>query len=108
MLKFGDKLKAYREELGLSLQQVKEKTGITTSRLSKMEREKISCPPEDLKKLARVYGVQTILLFMEANYLDENDISEYQQVFYGVSKLNEEERKHIQEQIDLFNKKKEE
>lgn len=106
MSDFGKRLKAYREALGLSLQQVNEQTGITNSRLSRIEKGTVECPPIDLKKLARVYGLQTIPLFMEAEYLDQEDVAEYQFVFRGVSELDEEERCHIQEQIDFIIKKR--
>lgn len=106
MSDLGVRLKAYREKLGLSLSQVNKETGITNSRLSKMERDKIDCPPQDLKKLAHLYNAPVVELFVLAGYLETDDILQYQQVFQGVSTLDEQEKEHIQESIDLLNRKK--
>ncbi|WP_055107615.1 helix-turn-helix domain-containing protein [Paenibacillus ihumii] len=101
----GDRLKESREKCGLSLKKVNQITGITDSRLSKMERGQINCTPDDLKKLARLYNIQLIPLYVLAGYLTEEDIREYQFVFRGVSSLDDEEKQLIQTQIDIFNKK---
>ncbi len=106
MTDLGARLKAYRDGLSLSLKQVDEITGITNSRLSKIERGQIECPPRDLKKLAQLYDVQTISLFVDAGYLSEEDIVDYQFIFEGVSKLDDSEREHIQAEIDFLNRKK--
>ena len=106
MSSLGKRLKAYREKIGLSLHQVNDKTGITNSRLSRIERGQISCPPDDLKRLAEAYGLKTVPLFIEAGYLTEEDMIEYQFFFDGISKLDNEEQQYIQEQIDFLNRKK--
>jgi transcriptional regulator with XRE-family HTH domain len=102
----GERLKKSREKCGLSLKKVYEITGITDSRLSKMERGQITCTPDDLKKLAHLYNIHLIPLYVLAGYLNEEDIKEYQFVFQGVSSLDEEEMQHIQAQIDFLNKKR--
>lgn len=102
MSDFGKRLKAYREMLGLSLKQVTEQTGITNSRLSKIERGRLNCPPADLKKLAKVYDVQLVSLYLEAGYMDSSDLMEYQLCFKGINKLDNDEKQHIQEQIDFM------
>jgi transcriptional regulator with XRE-family HTH domain len=101
----GDRLKECRKKCGLSLEKVTQITGITDSRLSRMERGQINCTPDDLKKLARLYNIQLIPLYVMAGYLTEDDIKEYQLVFRGVSSLNDEEKQLIQSHIDLLNKK---
>lgn len=106
MIELGNRLKESREKCGLSLKKVYEITGITDSRLSKMERGQIECTPDDLKKLADLYNIHLIPLYVLANYLNEEDIKEYQFVFRGVSSLDDEELKHIQAQIDFLIKKK--
>lgn len=106
MSSLGVRLKAYREKIGLSLNQVNDKTGITNSRLSRIEHGQISCPPDDLKRLAETYGIKTIPLFIDAEYLTKEDLIEYQFFFDGVSKLDNEEQQYIQEQIDFLNRKK--
>lgn len=105
MIELGNRLKESREKSGLSLKKVYEVTGITDSRLSKMERGQIDCTPDDLKKLAYLYNIHLIPLYVLAGYLNEEDIKEYQFVFQGVSSLDNEEMQHIQAQIDFLNKK---
>lgn len=102
MSNLGKRLKAYREMLGLTLKQVNEQTGITNSRLSKIERGQLVCPPADLKKLARIYEVQLISLYLEAGYIDNGDLMEYQLFFKGTNELDNEEKQHIQQQIDFM------
>lgn len=106
MFELGNRLKVSREKGGLSLKRVYEITGITDSRLSKMERGQINCTPDDLKKLAHLYNIHLIPLYVLAGYLNEGDIKEYQFVFQGVSSLDDEEMQHIQSQIDFLNKKR--
>lgn len=106
MFDFGEKLKAYRDRSGFSMKQVNEATGITNSRLSKIERGQIECPPQDLRKLAQLYDIQIIILFIEAGYLQEDDVKDYQFVFTGVSELDDTEKEHIQLEIDFINKRK--
>lgn len=103
----GEFLKNCRCRLGLSQKAVEEKTGITDSRLSKIENGQRDCPGKELRQLAVVYGIPVIPLFLEAGFLTPEDLTAYQCVFQGAEKLNEEERRHIQESIDLFVGKKE-
>lgn len=107
MATLGEYLKFSREKIGYSLSQVYEKTGITDSRLSRMEHDATQCPPEELKKLADLYQVSLVELFIMAGYLTNEDLSGYQRVFNGVSELDEEEKDHIQQCINLLIKRKE-
>ena len=45
-------------------------------------------------------------MFIDAGYLTKEDLIEYQYFFDGVSKLDNDEKQHIQEQIDFLNRKK--
>lgn len=107
MFEFGKRLKAYREARNLSQQDVREKTGITDSRLSRYENGCSCCPAKELGQLADVYGIDKISLFIEAGYLCADDLRNYQQVFQGVGLLNEEECTSVQKIINLLNKSKE-
>ncbi len=106
MFDLGGRLKESREKSGLSQKKVYEITGITDSRLSKMERGQIDCTPDDLKKLAHLYEVNLVPLYVLAGYLNEKDIKDYQLVFRGVSYLDHEEMQYIQAQIDFLNRKR--
>lgn len=99
----GTYLKEMRRKSGLSLKEVHAHCGITDSKLSRMERDEgPQLTPLELKKLAKLYKVDLVQLFLIAGYLDESDLATYQLVFRDASLLSLEEKQHIQEQIDLF------
>lgn len=106
MATLGEFLKNARENAGYSQKQVYEKTGITDSRLSRMERDSTSCPPSELKKLADLYQAPLVEMFLMAGYLSSDDLEDYQKVFHGVSDLDDEEKSHIQQCIDLLTKRR--
>ena len=101
----GTYLKELRNKLHLSLKDVQEHCGVTDSKLSRLERgEGRDFSPLELKKLAQLYGVNVIPLYIKAGYLDESDLSEYQLIFENANLLNEEEHSSIQTQINLLTK----
>lgn len=102
----GKNLRKYRTELKLSLLQVASLTGITNSRLSKIERDEITCHPTDLILLARTYKKPLISLYIDAGFLTPSDLPEYQSEFQGISLLDDDEKQHIQEEINFINRKK--
>ena len=105
-MSLGQTLKNKRLSLDMSLKQVCSQTGITDSRLSRIENDAAECPPSDLKMLAHVYGMSTVQLFIDAGYLDPEDLEDYQRCFSGVSQLDAEERDHVQAEIDFLLKRK--
>ena len=105
MTALGDSLKRRRNELSLSLNDVYNRTGITDSKLSRIERgEGRPLDPTELKKLAELYHVSLVSLYLMAGYLTENDLDDYRFGFDGASLLTQEERESIQTQINLFTK----
>lgn len=105
MIAIGDFLKQQRQMLGLSMSEVHKQTGITDSKLSRIEhREGRPSDPLELKKLAELYQVNIVTLYLMAGYLTENDLCDYRFGFDGAALLTEEERKNIQTQIHLFTK----
>lgn len=101
----GSYLKQVRNNCHLSLKDVLDCCGITDSKLSRMERnEGKPLNPTELRKLARLYGIGVVPLFIMAGYLDEGDLTEYQLTFKNADLLNEEEKQSIQTQIDLLTK----
>lgn len=105
MSNIGNYLKQSRNNSHLSLKDVHERCGITDSKLSRMERgEGKTLEPIELRKLAHLYGIDVISLYIKAGYLDESDLSDYQLVFNNTDLLNEEEKQSIQTQIDLLTK----
>lgn len=107
MTNLGAYLKKIRNLRHLSLKDVQDQCGITDSKLSRLERgEGRDITPCDLKKLARLYEIGVIPLYLMAGYLDENDLLEYQFIFENAQFLTEEEKRSIQTQINLFTKER--
>lgn len=105
MSSLGVYLKEMRNKSHLSLKDVQEQCGVTDSKLSRLERgEGKILAPLELKKLAQLYGIGVVPLYIMAGYLDENDLLAYQLVFDNADLLNEEERQSVQTQINLFTK----
>lgn len=106
MTALGNFLKEKRLQQGLSMKNVYKATGISDSKLSRIENGSNSSTPAPciLQALSKLYGINLLELYRMAGYLDEEAISSYKQVFQNVNLLTEEERAHIQTQIDLFTK----
>lgn len=108
MDRLGDYLKEARIQQGLSLKDVYRETGISDSRLSRIENgtKAFEVGPSYTKALAKLYKIDLVDLLINAGYLDANALFSYEQVFRNVDLLSGDERKHIQEQIDLFTKER--
>ena len=105
MSDLGTYLKELRNQLHLSLKDVQERCGVTDSKLSRLERgEGRDFSPLELKKLAQIYNINVIPLYIKAGYLDENDLAAYRRIFKNADLLNEEEHSNIQTQINLLTK----
>lgn len=103
MRKLGIYLKEIREKLGYSLSSVYQNTAITNSKLSRIENgntQEIS--PYDLKKLACLYNLDLIDLFIRANFLDEDDIKYHLCPLKGLELLNKNEKDYIQYTINFI------
>ena len=102
----GSYLKKQRIKLSLSLNAGCEQTGITATRLNRIERNQVNeHSPEVLKKLAVLYQTDLIYLYKLAGYLENTDIMEQIQPFRNCEILNDEEREFIQQSIDFLAKK---
>ena len=102
MTTFGEFLKEARRKRGYSQQTVSNYTGITDSRLSRFERDKDKCPPDELRNLSKLYGISIIDLYLKAGYLMADDLQEFKEVFQGVNELDEAEKAHIQQCINML------
>ena len=105
MKNIGSYLKEQRIKCHLSLKDVFDQCGITDSKLSRIERgEGKPLSPLELKKLAQIYKIGVISLYIKAGYLDESDLVDYQFMFENANLLNEDELQSIQTQINLLTK----
>ena len=62
-VKVGEKIKSFRESMGLSLADMAEKTGFSTAFLSQLENHLISPPLGAIMKIARCLDIETGKLF---------------------------------------------
>lgn len=98
----GEKLKAIRISKKISINAVSEKTGITNSRLSKIERGIIPHPTlDDIIAILKVYEVPLLSILCEEGYCDKSD-----GVLKNLELLSEFEINHIQDEIDFILKEK--
>ena len=96
----GTYLHLIREEKKLSLNEVYKKTGITDSRLSKLENNLYQEPsPLMLKQLADFYDISIVDLYIKAGYLTYEALNICSQVFHGIDKLTEDESSTERKQL---------
>lgn len=94
----GEKLRNIRESKGLSLDDVHESTGITNSRLSRIERGLNEHPSlDDISVLLKFYGIPLFSFLCQEGYCDKNDAS-----LKNIDLLNNFEINHIQAEIDFI------
>lgn len=107
MSSIGDYLlRLLRTKRNLSLNDVFNSTGITTTRLNRIELGQVNEPsPLVLKKLSELYQVDLIKLYKMAGYLEDKDIGERVVSFSNYEILDNEECEYIQNTIDFFIRK---
>lgn len=100
----GQYLRTVRKQNKLSTRDVEKGTGITTSQLSRLECNITRTPsPIALKKLALFYNIKLIELYQKAGYLNSEDIDMHTETYFiGIEKLDQEDKKQIQKQIDYL------
>lgn len=106
MNELGIMLSHLRNDAKLSLKDVYRATGISDSKLNRIEHGKNTSQPapDILKTLSNLYGVSPIELYLAAGYLSNDDLRSYERVFKNVDLLTSEEKESIQTQINLFTK----
>lgn len=94
----GERLKKIRVAKKISMDTVYKKTGITDSRLSKIERGIIKHPTlDDIDAVLKLYDVPLFSVLCDEGYCEKNTY-----VFKNIEYLNSLELKHIQEEIDFI------
>jgi len=106
MSSLGQYLREIREKKKLSMGDVEKETSITTTRLNRIEHNRVEEPsPTALKQLAEFYNISAVDLFIKAGYLTYESANMCPQPFSGTEQLTDEDREHIQQQIDYLIKK---
>ena len=107
MINMGEHLKELRNNKGLSLKKVYEKTGITNSRLSKAENGAWdNLKPSEIKKLADLYETPVVQVCLLAGMFDKSDLEEYHSGFKNIALLDDDDKQHIQSEINYILKKR--
>ena len=109
MNELGTLLRKLRNDSKKTLEVIHEQTGITDSRLRRIEKGLNDSGPsfETLKLLAKCYNANLVDLYLAAGYLDKESLYAYRQVFRNTELLRDEEKENIQKQIDLFVERRE-
>ena len=103
MITLGQYLRSVRERKNLSLADVEKMTSVTTTRLCRIEHDSVAEPsPLALRSLAEFYSLNTADLFSRAGYLPSEPKNTNVHIFSDTEKLTEEDKQHIQQQIDYL------
>jgi HTH-type transcriptional regulator, competence development regulator len=106
----GSVLKKRREDLGLSLREVEDKSSISNAYLSQLENQKIVQPsPAVLKKLADIYSVSYARLMEIAGYpsLAPKDSSWISfKTSSGLEEITKEEEKELLEYLRFIRRRR--
>jgi transcriptional regulator with XRE-family HTH domain len=108
----GGVLRLRREELGLSLRQVEDKTGISNAYLSQVENHKITQPsPSILQKLSDLYDISYSRLLVLAGH-PAVDNRGRKAVFFrtssGLKEITREEEKELLDYLRFLRMKRSE
>lgn len=108
MNEIGQHLKSIRTQQGLSLKDVYRETGISDSKLSRIENgaNLSETDPGTLQTLAKLYHLNLVDLYLTAGYLDAKSLSSYKLIFQNAELLNENERTLIQTLINMLTKER--
>ena len=94
----GEVIKEIRTSKRITLKEVYIKTGISDSRLHRFENGKTKALSiDELKALTEFYGVSLDYLLCSSGYIIHQD-----NVFDGTDLLDENDIKHIQNEIDMI------
>lgn len=104
-LSLREKLKKHRTELGFSLDELAKQSGSSKSYLWELEnRDTLKPSAEKLAKIAEVLNITTEYLLDEKADVDDKLVQEV--FFRKFNRLEEDDKKRVQEMIEAWGKKK--
>ncbi|GEN73689.1 helix-turn-helix domain-containing protein [Chryseobacterium lathyri] len=114
MSSIGSTLKESRKNIGLTLRQVEDMTGISNAYLSQLENDKIKNPSVNiLSKLSSLYKVSLKTLLGNANMIDKKETKEeeanadfMQKIAFRAEHLTEEERNDVIKYLEFLKSKR--
>lgn len=111
-MNFGEKLKALRENKGMTINQLALYSGISAAAISRIETGKRGTPKiQNIRKLAVALKVPYHELLPMAEYIPDLQIHEHElntidlQILSAVKELSEEKKKFLLEVIKQINSK---
>lgn len=99
----GAKLKQLRKAKGFSLEELANQTGMSKSYIWELENRPANPTTEKLSKLADALGVTTAYLTENTSELTDDVLQEA--FFRKFNRLSDEDKKKIEQIIDLWGKK---
>lgn len=102
MATLGEVLRNARNEQHLTMKDVYDHTGITDSRLSRMENGKCFPDPDSLRKLSLLYKQNTVEMLLLSGHITSEDLSAYSKVFPNVELLDSNEKDMLKDLIQYF------
>ena len=100
MNSIGQFLREKRQERGLSLKEAATLSGLTDTKIQRIENDAVvEASPSAIKSLCSLYETPVIPIYLELGWISQGDLENNSYCFDGASRLNQEERQHIQEQI---------
>lgn len=114
MSSLGITLKESRKNIGLTLRQVEDMSGISNAYLSQLENDKIKNPSVNiLSKLSSLYKVSLKTLLSNANMIDrkevqqeETNLSFAQKIAFKAEDLTEDERNDVLKYLEFIKSRK--
>jgi HTH-type transcriptional regulator, competence development regulator len=102
----GAYIKRVRESKKLGVNQLAQYAGISAAQISRIENGKRENPkPETLAKLAKALKVDYDELMSKAGYINSEEKKETEDIntaFYDFDNLTEEEKEHLELQLQIF------
>ena len=110
----GKVLKSSRSNIGLTLRQIEEVSGISNAYLSQLENDKIKQPSANiLYKISKIYKVELNDLLYAAGIIQDapkksniNDLDFIQKIAYSADNLNESQKERVLEYLNFIKQSK--
>ncbi|SMQ75782.1 Transcriptional regulator, contains XRE-family HTH domain [Bacillus sp. OV166] len=102
----GAYIKKIRESKNLGVNQLAQYAGVSAAQISRIENGKRENPkPETLAKLAKALKVDYDELMSKAGYIDTDEKKKNEEIntaFHDFDNLTDEEKEHLEIQLEIF------
>ncbi len=106
MEEIAEIMKGARFKSGESLKTVAERTGLTDTLIMRIERDEIKEPSASaICALCHYYKLSLVTIYKKLGWISDTDLADYKSIFKGCEGLSEEDRQHIQSEINYLSKR---